>query len=556
MDYTETITHVSHCSGYEGIGLGLKRVFGSRLRAIAYCELEGYCQANLISKMEAGLLDAAPIWSDLKSFPFGHFYSLVDIYTVGFPCQPFSCAGKQEADNDPRHLWPYIRDGIERMQPKLVFLENVDAIISAKLKGSGWSDPEGTPVLLHVLRELERIGYRCTWGSFSAAEVGAPHRRKRVFILAHGKDCQRRLQLCAREWKENSEFGGRGETMADTGRECVRPRGSDGSLRCAPEGGNGHRDGGGELEHSEDTDRRREQPARESSKDRRTGFSGAGGSMADANGQRSQRRDGSELQECRREWTAWSGSPQLPEFPPGPNELDRWREIPEWLWPAVECEFRRVFDGASLGVDSNLNSYDTNKADTGKALPILQSDNGEEEDQQSVRGPCCVSKEEVLRHELHGESDDQSGCAEGHLFEANSPLTEGLVRELRHFRKAVDPSQGQELEKQRSFKLTDALFFVSHFTAPCSRGNLPKASTASMSLLREGFKQTGLQHWQNEIENTWDSLSVSQQEWATIAATVKGFGLNRVDRLRLIGNGCVPKTVAKAFVTLMQKLAL
>jgi site-specific DNA-cytosine methylase len=65
-------------------------------------------------------------------------------------------------------------------------LENVEGIVSAKLQGDGWSDPAGTPVLLHVLRELERVGYRAEAGLFSASvDAGAPHQRKRVFILAH-----------------------------------------------------------------------------------------------------------------------------------------------------------------------------------------------------------------------------------------------------------------------------------------------------------------------------------------------------------------------------------
>lgn len=125
-----------------------------------------------------------PFWTDLKTFPFEEFYGLVDLYSAGFPCQPFSLAGVGAADNDPRHLFPFIKRGISKMRPRIVFLENVEGIISAKLKGSGLADPAGTPVLLHVLRELERLGYRPTAGIFSASEVGLPHQRKRVFVLA------------------------------------------------------------------------------------------------------------------------------------------------------------------------------------------------------------------------------------------------------------------------------------------------------------------------------------------------------------------------------------
>lgn len=172
-----TITHLSLCSGYEGIGLGLRRVFPG-LREIAYVEREGFPIANLVAKMEAGELDAAPVFTDVKTFPYGKFRGLVDILSGGFPCQPFSAAGKREGVEDPRHLFPYIRDGIAQCRPRFVFLENVEGIISSKTA-------DGESVLKYVLSELEGLGYRATAGIFSAAEVGAPHQRKRVFILAY-----------------------------------------------------------------------------------------------------------------------------------------------------------------------------------------------------------------------------------------------------------------------------------------------------------------------------------------------------------------------------------
>lgn len=183
MDNTKELTHISLCTGYGGIDIGLSRALGA-VRSVAYVEIEAFPIINLVKKIEAGLMDSAPIFTDLKEFPWGLYRGKVDILSGGFPCQPFSAAGRRSGDEDPRHLWPFIVRGIRELgRPPLVFFENVEGIISSKLKGDSWRDPEGTSVLLHVLRELERLGYKATAGVFSAAEVGAPHQRKRVFIL-------------------------------------------------------------------------------------------------------------------------------------------------------------------------------------------------------------------------------------------------------------------------------------------------------------------------------------------------------------------------------------
>ena len=180
---SEIPTAICFCSGYGGLEKGIERVLG-KVRVLAFSEIEAYPIANLISKMEAGELENAPLWTDLKTFPGEMFRDKVDILTGGFPCQPFSAVGRREGDEDPRHLFPYFIRSIRSIRPRQVFLENVEGILSATIKSDGWNDPIGTPVLLHVCRELEREGYRVEAGIFSAEEVGAPHQRKRVFILA------------------------------------------------------------------------------------------------------------------------------------------------------------------------------------------------------------------------------------------------------------------------------------------------------------------------------------------------------------------------------------
>ena len=209
MDTTKTITHLSLCSGYSGIGLGLKQLLPG-LREIAHVEIEAFAVANLVAKMEEGWLPEAPIYTNVKTFPYERFRGCVDILSGGFPCQPFSAAGARKGVEDPRHLYPYISKGIRECRPRIVFLENVEGIISSKTA-------DGESVLKYVLSDLESMGYRATAGIFSAEEVGAPHQRKRVFILGYS-DSERcegeRLRVQQRQ--EGLLSGWSSEELGDT----------------------------------------------------------------------------------------------------------------------------------------------------------------------------------------------------------------------------------------------------------------------------------------------------------------------------------------------------
>ena len=222
VDTTPELNHITLCTGYGGIDLGLKRAL-QKIRTICYVEIEAFVILNLVKKIEAQLLDVAPVFTDLKRFPWEQFTGRVDILSGGFPCQPFSAAGRRAGDEDPRHLWPYITDGIKRLgRPSFVLFENVEGIISSKLKGDGWSDPEGTPVLLHVLRELERLGYEATAGVFSAREVGAPHQRKRVFIMGVRSDLGQSGRDLVSRMLRDTESGAKLVNSCDNGREGRR----------------------------------------------------------------------------------------------------------------------------------------------------------------------------------------------------------------------------------------------------------------------------------------------------------------------------------------------
>ena len=173
MDSTKKPCNVlSLCTGYGGIERGLERVLG-RLNILVNVEIETFALANLVNKMETNRMDSSLIWTDVKTFPAHIFRGYVDLLIGGYPCQPFSAAGKRLGDKDPRHLWPFIQEHVQVIQPKMVFLENVEGHLS---KG-----------VAEVLADLEEMAYRVECGVFSAAEISAPHQRKRVFILGYSK---------------------------------------------------------------------------------------------------------------------------------------------------------------------------------------------------------------------------------------------------------------------------------------------------------------------------------------------------------------------------------
>lgn len=187
MDNPNQLACLSLCTGYGGIELGLERA-GVPLRPIAYVEREAFAAANLVAKIEAEQMAPAPVWTDVKTFPYSDFHGRVDILLAGYPCQPFSAAGQRKGKSDERHLWPFIARGIAACKPRLVFAENVEGHLSLGIKD--------------VFSDLGRMGYEYTAGLFSAEEVGASHRRKRLFWLA--VDNSRREGLEGLKWDGNN----------------------------------------------------------------------------------------------------------------------------------------------------------------------------------------------------------------------------------------------------------------------------------------------------------------------------------------------------------------
>jgi DNA (cytosine-5)-methyltransferase 1 len=161
------LRHGSFFSGFGGFDLaaewmGWENVF--------HCEINNFC-----NKILNYYWPNAHSFKDIKTTDFTFFRGKIDIVTGGFPCQPFSVAGKQKGTADERHLWPEMLRAIREIQPRWVLGENVFGLIN-------W---DGGVVFNQVQADLEASGYEVFPYVLPACGVDAPHRRYRVWFVAH-----------------------------------------------------------------------------------------------------------------------------------------------------------------------------------------------------------------------------------------------------------------------------------------------------------------------------------------------------------------------------------
>ena len=170
------MNELSLFSGAGGGLLATKHLLG--WITIGYVEIDDYCQKILIQRIKDGYLDPAPIFGDIKQFiaeGYAEAYQgMVDVITAGFPCQPFSVAGKQQGENDPRNMWPSTIEAIRIVRPRFCFLENVPGLLASS---HGYF---GT-----ILQGLAEAGYDARWCCLGACTIGCSHLRPRLFVVAH-----------------------------------------------------------------------------------------------------------------------------------------------------------------------------------------------------------------------------------------------------------------------------------------------------------------------------------------------------------------------------------
>jgi len=164
-------TYLSLFSGAGGGDLAAQYYTG--WQAVAYVEYDEYPAAVLAQRVADGWLSPAPVHNmKVSEFNAAHaFEGMADVVTGGFPCQPFSVAGQQAAESDLRNAWPETLDCLRIVRPRYALLENVRGLTNL-------------PYFAKILADLATLGYAVNWRILSAAEVGATHRRDRVWIVA------------------------------------------------------------------------------------------------------------------------------------------------------------------------------------------------------------------------------------------------------------------------------------------------------------------------------------------------------------------------------------
>jgi len=160
-------------SGIGGFSFGLEK---AGMKTVAFCEIDGFCQQVLRRHWPR-----TPIYQDIKQLSARRLHHdgipSIDLICGGYPCQPFSIAGNQRGTQDPRHLWPEMYRLIREIRPRWVICENVAGHVELGLDA--------------VLNDLAHAEYTATPFIIPACAVGAPHRRDRVWIVAHAAGLRR-----------------------------------------------------------------------------------------------------------------------------------------------------------------------------------------------------------------------------------------------------------------------------------------------------------------------------------------------------------------------------
>ena len=201
------INHLDFCSGIGGWALAFREL---GINTVAFCEIDKYPQ-KVLRKNFPGV----PIFNDLKELNYEDINERtgvdgIDILTCSYPCQPFSVAGKQKGEEDPRHLWPDTFRLVQECRPTWFVGENVSGHIKLGLDT--------------VLKDLESEGYDTRTFIIPASSVGAWHKRERLWIIGYSEHNGSLATKKSRKYQETARGTPQGQNQAEQSEGASRPR--------------------------------------------------------------------------------------------------------------------------------------------------------------------------------------------------------------------------------------------------------------------------------------------------------------------------------------------
>jgi DNA (cytosine-5)-methyltransferase 1 len=533
---------------FSGIGgFSLAASWTGQIETICFVEIDPFCQ-KVLRKNFPGV----PIHDDIKTFTYATLKqddkreskdvgdtterresinpasifgnkSGIDILVGGFPCQPFSIAGKRKGTDDNRFLWPEMLRVIREVKPTWVIAENVGGILTI---GEGM-------VFEDCCLDLEKEGYEVQPFVLPACAVNAPHRRDRVWICAHST---------------NGEHGaGRGQDGKEDGLQGInRP-----SL-CA---------GGFERTncHAPDTKAERLQESR-FEREQHTATEGFGIKHDDREIvsdppfiglQGGTQADGSK------------GTQPTDKFMYGRNR--EWHEP----WLEVAQRFCKLDARIPTGLDGCLTLPETHgimgfilmlrrfhyatseETRTREILPVLREAFGEENYKRTFRRLGTIYSPEELRCFVHGTRHEEGESRQDDVPQESEKIYQEQMRNMSDSQRFTGSPQGRGYNKQCTCEFDDIVFELSSEIALGEwKNNAEKAENILFSMWKESRGERFLHEPLQALYEIW--RSVINKEIGTFRRHYSERNRNRVQKLKALGNAIVPQVVYPIFQAIVE----
>jgi len=478
---------MKHASLFSGIGGFELAASWMGWENVLSCEIDPFCQKVLHHHFPTTTL-----YGDIRTTDFTKYRGAIDVLTAGTPCQPAPAAGKKRGTDDNRWLWGETFRAMREIRPTWCIFENVKGLTSL----------EQGVVFDRLLTEMEDAEYEVQTFNIPACAVSAPHRRERIWMVAHSK------RLSGERRGEAGDMAGEGGEAESEARE--RERGRDAAVDC-----------GADAPHP-DNERLQERHGQRASAERQCNAESQCGDRSEA-----WRRE-NWLQAAQRFCCLYDGVPdRLAGF-----GLDETHAIMSYI-----LFLRDYFYGTETSTR------------TREILSELQKATSSESFSELLRRFDPLQEEKILRCAVHGESNDERECNEGNLSAKSQKIHRKELRKMWHKQAAEYPPYQRGLERQCSCEFDD---IVRELSSPIALADWKERAEKATNILFSMWKESGGERVLHEplqaLHEVWKS--VTDKEIGSFRRHYYQRGDNRKESLKAYGNAIVPQVAYQIFSSL------